>query len=103
MNRWAGGGVVAGPETQQSVFERGEVGEVGGLDDLALHDGEVDLDLVEPGRVDREVDEHGAGPGLAHPLDRGRTGVGGAVVHDPEHPPCRGVGLLCHDLFDELR
>ena len=57
----AGGGVVSGLEGKQPVFESGEVSEVGGLDDLALHDGEVDLDLVQPGRVDREVDEYGGG------------------------------------------
>jgi TIR domain len=27
--------------------------------------------------------------------------VGGAVVHDPEHPGGRGVGLAGHDLFDQ--
>ncbi len=44
-----------------AVFEGGEslrdlieVGEVVGVDDLALHDGEVDLALVQPGGVHRQ-------------------------------------------------
>ena len=41
--------------------------------------------------------------GLAsEPVDRGLPAVGGAVVHDPEHPVRRLVGLLGHDLGDQV-
>ncbi len=44
-----GGGVVAVLEGQQPVGQDVEVGEVLGLDNFSLHDGEEDLDLVQPG------------------------------------------------------
>ena len=46
------GGVVAILEGEQSLLQAVEVVEVLGLDDLALHDGEEDFDLVQPARVD---------------------------------------------------
>jgi hypothetical protein len=49
--------LVAGLEGQQSALELGEVGEVVGGQHLALQDREGDLDLVQPGRVDRQVDK----------------------------------------------
>ena len=72
-----------------------------GASDLALDDGEVDLDLVQPGGVHRGVHHDRGGELLGEPVDRGLAAVGGAVVDDPEHPVGGGVGLLGHDLFDE--
>ncbi len=76
---------VAAPEGQQLVLERVEVGEVVGGQNLALHDGEVDLGLVEPGCVDRGVDEHEVRPGALEAVDRAFAAVRGAVVDDHEH------------------
>ena len=52
--------------------------------------------------MDRQVHQLRGGPGLAHAGDRDRPGVRGAVVHDPEHPAGRGVGLGGHDLGHQL-
>ena len=46
------GGVVAVLEGQDPGGEVVQVGEVSGGDGLSLEDGEVDLDLVQPGGVD---------------------------------------------------
>ena len=82
---WFGGVVVALLEGQDRVGEVVEVGEVAGGDGFALQDREVDLDLVEPGRVDGQVDQDRVGPGLASCGRSRPAGVGGAVVDDPEH------------------
>src|SRR6266511_3418605 len=52
-----GGQLVAPLERQQTLLHLIEVGEVVRGEHLALHDGEVDLDLVQPGGVYRSVDE----------------------------------------------
>jgi hypothetical protein len=38
-------------ETEQAGLDRGDVGEVVGGEDPVLHDGEVDLHLVETGQL----------------------------------------------------
>ena len=54
-------------EREESVGERVEVGEVVRGERFALHDREVELDLVQPGGVHGEVDQPGARVGLGHP------------------------------------
>ncbi len=68
---------------------------------FALDDREVDLDLVEPAGVHRQVDEDEVGPAPLEPLDRLTAAVGGAVVDDPEDAARGGVGLLGHHPPDE--
>jgi hypothetical protein len=41
------------------------------------------------------------GPTSLQALDASLTAVRGAVAHDPEHPRCRSIGLLLHDLGDQ--
>ena len=48
--------------------------------------GEVDLYLVQPGRVHRGVHHDRVGVLLGESVDRGLSAMGGPVVHDPEHP-----------------
>ena len=57
-------------EGGQGLLGFGEGGEVTGSEDLALNDGEIDLDLIEPLGTDRRMDEHDRGP-------RGTQAVGG--------------------------
>jgi hypothetical protein len=57
-----GGLLVAVLEAEQASFDLGQVAEVVGCQHLALHDGKVDLHLVQPGRVDRQVDQAQVGP-----------------------------------------
>jgi hypothetical protein len=63
--------------------------------------GEVDLDLVQPRRVDGQVDQAQVAPHALQPLDGCLAAVGGAVVDDPEHPLGGGIGLAGHDLGDQ--
>ena len=57
-----------------------EVGEVVGVDDLALDDGEVDLGLVEPAGVDGGVDDDQVRPGALEAVDAALAAMRGAVV-----------------------
>src|SRR3990170_3046244 len=93
--------LVVGPEGEDPGGELLERGRVGRREDLALEDAEVDLDLIEPRRVDRQVDEAQGGMLALEPLDRGLTTVRGAVVDDPEHAPGGAVRLDAHDLLDQ--
>ena len=93
--------VVALLERGEPFADLVEVGEVVGVDDFALHDGEVDLALIQPGGVHRQVDEPQRRPLALQPIDGTLAAVAGAVVHDPEHPLSDCVGLDGHDLFDE--
>src|SRR5215212_233691 len=96
-----GGLLVAALEGQQASFDLVQVGEVVGRQHFALHDGEVDLDLVQPGSVHRQVDQAQVPPAAFQPVDRGLAAVGAAIVDDPKHSLGRGVGLGGHDLGDQ--
>jgi len=54
---WRGDGGVVLAEGEEPGLELGERGEVVRVEDLALDDGEVDLDLVQSTRMDRRVDD----------------------------------------------
>src|SRR6266511_1008234 len=69
--------LVVGPEGEDPGGELLERGRVGRREHLALEDAEVDLDLVEPRRVDRQVDEAKVRMGPLEPLDRGLPAVAG--------------------------
>jgi hypothetical protein len=47
--------LVAALESEQAVLDLAKIGEVVGGQDLPLAHRPVDLDLVQPGRVDRQV------------------------------------------------
>ena len=57
-----GGFFIALLEAHELAFESGKLGEVVGIEDLALDDREVDLDLVEPTGMQRRVDKNGVWP-----------------------------------------
>src|SRR5215475_5166081 len=78
-----------------------EAGEVVGGYDLALDDGEVGFDLIEPAGVHGSVDENDVGPFGLEPIDGGLSAMGGAVVDGPEDATGGAIGLLVHDLGDE--
>jgi len=59
------GRVVALLEAEQRLFQSSEVSEVRGLDALALHDREVDLDLVNGGKHSARRVRRGAGRRIA--------------------------------------
>jgi hypothetical protein len=62
-------------ERRDPVGECVEVGEVVGGQRLALRDREVDLDLVQPEGVDRQMDHARVRVGVLEPVDRALTGV----------------------------
>jgi len=72
-----------------------------GCKSLALEHGEVDLDLIEPARVDGTVDEYEVGKTSAESSRGGGATVCGAVVDDPEDPSRLAVGALAHGLGDQ--
>ena len=57
-----GGMLIAALECNQAAFECREIGGVAWREELALNDGEVDLDLVEPAGMYRGVDENDIWP-----------------------------------------
>ncbi len=85
-------------EARPDIRERREVV---GRERLALHDREVDLDLVESAGMDRRVHRHEVRVGRLEPADAGGAAMRRAVVQNPEGVvgvPVRGLG---HDLGDE--
>jgi hypothetical protein len=87
-----------------ALFERGElvtdlvdIAEVVGVGDLALDDRELDLALIQPGGVHRQVDQPNRRPFTLNAIEGALTAVAGTVVDEPEHPLRRGVGLGLHD------
>ena len=79
---WLGQGLVADLEGEDPGGELVERGGSGRGEDLALEDAEVDLDLVEPAGVDRQMDEAQGGMLALEPLDRRLPPVRGTVVDD---------------------
>jgi hypothetical protein len=95
---WGGRLLVVGLKPEEPILDGGQAGEVIGREDLALDDREVDLDLVEPTRVDRGVHQREPGPLGLQPCLRSDATMRGAIVHDPEHSRGRAIGFLAHDL-----
>ena len=81
--------LVADLEGEDPGGELLERGGIGWREDLALEDAEVDLDLVEPTGVDREMDGHEARVHLHETSDGGLAPMRAAVVEDPEDAPRR--------------
>src|SRR5919109_2070538 len=85
-------------EAKEPLPNGPERGEVIRREDLALDDGEVDLDLIEPARVDGGVDEHKFRPLGLQPRHGALAPMRGAVVRNPEDTPSRAIRFLPHDL-----
>ena len=88
-------------EAQQGTVEVVERGEVGGREQLALNDREVNLDLVEPAGMNGSVHEDDVAPLLADAIHGTLSAVRGAVISDPEDAPRRTIGFLGHDLVEQ--
>src|SRR5712692_4232704 len=96
-----GDGLVVLLELEQTALDVVEGREVVWSESLSLDDGEVDLDLVEPARVDRAVNEHEIWESRLKAPDGSLTTVRGAVVDDPKDVARIAVGRGGHDLRDE--
>ena len=96
-----GGLLIVLLEPHQLFSKCGEVRKVVGREQLALDDGEIDLDLAEPTGVDRSVDEDDIGPFGVQSSGGALAAMSGAIVDDPEHAAGRPIRLLAHDLCDQ--
>jgi hypothetical protein len=90
-------GFIAVLEGEQPVFDFGQAAKVARRQDLALDDREVDLDLIEPTRVDRSMDHGYCWMGSLEPLNGGCASVGRPIVHDPKDTSCFSVRRGSHD------
>src|SRR5712671_4477934 len=73
---------------EQSLSHGFEVREVIRGENLALHDGEVDLDLIQPTGMDEQAS--------LQALDCPRFTMGGTVIDDPEHSPSSATAQAPH-------
>src|SRR5487761_2337790 len=94
-------GFVVSLESQQSLLDSSQRREVVGGKDLALDDGEVDLDLNEPARMNGTMHGNQSWKFRLESGHAARPAMGGAVVHDPEDPARLVVGRLVHDVVDQ--
>ena len=69
--------------------------------DLPLNNRKVDFNLVEPTCVDRRVNRDNGRPSPCKSFIGQSTTMRRSVVHDPEHPLCRSIRLLPHDLINQ--
>ncbi len=89
-------------KSEEIIFELKDRVHVIWGEDLPLHNGEVDLDLVEPTSVDGKINRVNCGPGLLQSPYRGCTAMYGAVIDHEKDAICSAVGRLLHDLGHEL-
>lgn len=103
-HKWVTLGERRGPvvlEFEQPLGDGFGVREVVGRKDLALDDGKVDFDLIQPTGMDGAVDQHQPGILLLEPRGGGGTAMRGSIVHDPEHAPGFVARWPRHDLLDQ--
>jgi len=88
-------------EFQQSVGDGGKVREIIRGEDLALNNGDIDLDLVELTGMKRAVDQYQAGIPLLLSCHGTGAPMSRTVIHDPEDMPGLGVRGPRHDLVHQ--
>src|SRR5215472_520139 len=91
-------GFVVPLKRQQPVLNGGQGPKVVRGDDLALDDGEIDLDLIEPAGVHRAKNQHEIGVPALQPFDRAWTAMRGSVVDNPENAVGLAIGRDAPDL-----
>lgn len=87
--------LLKGQDTLLKFRPRGEI--VWG-EDLALNNGEVDLDLIQPAGVHWSVEGDQGRPLVLKATDALGAAMGGAIIYDPENTPSGAVGFLTHHL-----
>src|SRR3972149_2717914 len=85
-------------EPKESVFDLRQRREVVRGEHLALDDGEVDLDLVEPTGMNGAVHGNDVAEGSVQTTHAGAATMGRAVVHNPEDTASGFVRRLTHHL-----
>ena len=95
------GSLIAVLESGQAPPERAEVWKIAWREQLALDDGEVNLDLVQPTGMDWRMNQNGIGPFDSEAVGRPRPAMGGAIVRDKEHAVRGTIRFFSHDLRDK--
>jgi len=98
-----GGGFPVVLKIEEALGELAKPGEIVWREHLALDDGEVDLDLIEPTGMDGSVHENQPGELLLEADDGCVAAMGTAVVDDPKDASGVIVGRSGHDLLDEVK
>jgi len=85
-------------KSQEALLEFRQQREIVRCEDLALNNGEIDLDLVQPAGMHRGVEWDQGRPLVLKAPDGLRAAMRGAIVHDPEDTVSRTVGFSTHHL-----
>jgi hypothetical protein len=96
-----GGRFVSALEVEQGAFKRRKVREISGREHLALHDREVDLDLVEPTGMNRREDRDHGRPLTLEAFDGSWSAMCRSVVDNPEDASGGSIWCLRHHLGDQ--
>ena len=88
-------------EVEQAFRELVQVGEVVRGEDFSLHDGEVDLDLIEPTGMDWTMNQGQARELLLESGDGSLATVRAPIVDDPKDTPGVVVRKTSHDLLNK--
>jgi len=89
-------------EAQQPFGQGIFVGHVQGCQNLALDDGEIDLNLIQPTGMHGQRDRYGIGIHITQPRWKGTPMMGAASIHNPENSSGCLVRILGHNQVDEL-
>ena len=95
------GSLITGLESHLGPPERAEVWKIAGREQLALDNGEVDLDLVQPTGMDRCMNQNNIGSFGFEPVSSPPATMGRAIIGDQEHTVSGTIRLLAHDLSDK--
>src|SRR5208283_272535 len=95
---WLRNSLIVPLKLLQSLCYTVQRDEVIGREHLPLNDAEVDLHLIQPTRMYREVHQLRIRPLAPHPFDGRLSTMRGTVVHDPEDPSRRTVRLSAHHI-----
>jgi len=88
-------------EVEQALCELVQAGEVVRSEDFSLHDGKVDLYLIEPTRMDWAMNKRQAWEQVFESRDGSLATVRAPIVDDPKDTPGIVVGRASHDLLDK--
>lgn len=99
--KWGGDLLVVLLEAENAISDLLLGAEIVRCERLALQDREVDFDLIEPARMDGQVNEDELGPLLCEPVNGALAAMNGAVVDHPEHPFGAAVRVGVHDFGNE--
>ena len=100
LKRLSNGGVML-LKAQKPFFEGLQGKEVVRGKNFALDNGEIDLDLVQPTRMDGSVDGDDSRIFALKPADAAGSPVSRSIVQNPEDSSGFFIGSLGHDLIDQ--